>query len=62
MVRVRRWEKYRDPVVYSIALLGLVGGGLLWKGVLSLILSPFWMLFVVWIAPTTIERWVGYRR
>ena len=36
----RGWGGYRDPVLYSIAFIGLVCLGLLWKGALSLILSP----------------------
>ena len=58
----RGWERHRDPVLYSIAFIGLVLLGLLWKGALSLILSPLWMLIVVWIVPSTIERMVAYRR
>ena len=58
----RWWEKHRDRVLYSIAFIGLVLFGLLWKGALSLILSPLWMLTVVWIVPSAIERLVAYRR
>jgi hypothetical protein len=58
----RGWERHRDPVLYSIAFIGLVLFGLLWKGALSLILSPLWMLIVVWIVPSAIARLVAYRR
>lgn len=58
----RRWEKHRDRVVYTIAGVGFAVLGLVWKGSLSMILSPFWMLLVAWLAPTRIERWLGYRR
>ena len=58
----RGWERYRDPVLYSIAFIGLVFLGLLWKGALSLILSPLWMLIVVWLVPSTVERLIAYRR
>ena len=58
----RRWEKHRDRVVYTVACVGFAGLGLAWKGSLSMILAPFWMLLVAWIAPTRIERLLGYRR
>ena len=60
--RDRGWVRHRDSVLYSIAFIGLVLLGLLWKGALSLILSPLWMLIVVWIVPSAIERLVAYRR
>ena len=56
------WARHRDSALYTSALIGLVVCGLLWKGALSLILSPLWMLAAVWIAPSAIERLVGYRR
>ena len=59
--RDRGWER-RDSVLYSIAFIGLVLLGLLWKGALSLILSPLWMLIVVWIVPSAIARVIAYRR
>jgi len=52
----------RDLVLYTVACVGLVVLGQLWKGSLSMILSPFWMLLVIWIAPSTIERIMRYRR
>jgi hypothetical protein len=56
------WGKHRDAVLYTVAFLGLVVLGQLWKGSLSMILSPFWMLLIVWILPSAIERIVEYRR
>ena len=58
----RRWEKQRDRVVYTVAGVGFAALGLAWKGSLSMILAPFWMLLVAWIVPTKIERLLGYRR
>jgi hypothetical protein len=60
--RARGWARHRDSVLYSIAFIGLVLLGLLWKGALSLILSPLWMLIVVWIVPSAIARVIAYRR
>lgn len=56
------WDKYRDVVLYAVAFLGLVALGQIWKGSLSMILSPFWMLAIVWILPSAIKRIVEYRR
>jgi hypothetical protein len=48
----------RDLIVYSIAGAGLVALGFVWKGALSMILAPFWMLLVVWIVPQRLERFL----
>ena len=60
--RDRRWNRHRESVLYAIAFVGLVLFGLLWHGALSLILSPLWMLIVVWIVPSSVARLVEYRR
>lgn len=53
---------HRDLPLYTVACVGLVVLGQLWKGSLSMILAPFWMLFVVWIVPSTIRRIVEHLR
>jgi len=60
--RDHRWNRHRESVLYAIAFVGLVLFGLLWHGALSLILSPLWMLIVVWIVPSSVARLVEYRR
>jgi hypothetical protein len=54
--------RHRDLLLYTVAFVGLVVLGQIWKGSLSMILSPFWMLLVIWILPSGIARIVGYRR
>ena len=59
---VGRWAKHRELVLYTVAFVGLVALGQLWKGALSMILSPLWMLLIIWILPFAVERIAGHRR
>ena len=50
------WGRHRDAVLYPAAGLVVAALGLVWPPVLSMILTPAWMLLLVWYVPARIER------
>lgn len=56
------WGRHRDAVVYPLAATIIAALGLVWPPVLSMILTPAWMLLLVWYLPDRIERSVRSRR
>jgi hypothetical protein len=51
-----------DAVTYAFAFAGLVVAGLVWNGILSMILAPLWMLLTVWLVPAGLARVARYLR
>ena len=50
------WGRHRDLVLYPAVFVVVVSLGLVWNGVLSLVLTPVWMLVGVWLIPAGITR------
>lgn len=56
------WERRRDAVLYPLAGAVIAAVGLVWPPMLSMILTPAWIVLLVWYVPSRIERSLRGRR